>query len=226
MTLIKTCTKCGIEKVLDSYGNEKNGKYGKRGDCKECHKLLYTQSPEQKERQKLANQKYDNSEKGKVKRSEYIHSETGKKNACKRVKRFQKTDKGKANRLKHERSEKGKLTRKRYSQSEKGKAHSKITNTKYSKSDKGKEADRKKKNLRKRDLGWIPLNHILPNHDGHHINDDYIIYIPKEIHSCPHALKRPESMQEINEKAWEYLNNNKKGINYKNLAQYKAEKDQ
>lgn len=32
----KTCPKCGQTKPLEEFGNDKNGKYGKRSYCKEC----------------------------------------------------------------------------------------------------------------------------------------------------------------------------------------------
>lgn len=34
----KVCTKCGIEKPLSEFNNNKKGKYGKRSDCRECQK--------------------------------------------------------------------------------------------------------------------------------------------------------------------------------------------
>ena len=38
-----------------------------------------------------------------------------------------------------------------------------------------------------------------PGFDGHHIDRDHVLYIPKEIHrSVAHALSRPESMDRIN----------------------------
>lgn len=37
----KRCTKCGEVKPLDAFGREKRGKYGRRGECKTCHKIAY-----------------------------------------------------------------------------------------------------------------------------------------------------------------------------------------
>lgn len=34
--LSKACTKCGIEKPLESYGPQKHGRFGKRAECKDC----------------------------------------------------------------------------------------------------------------------------------------------------------------------------------------------
>lgn len=34
----KTCTKCGIEKELDEFSLDKNGRFGRRTDCKACRR--------------------------------------------------------------------------------------------------------------------------------------------------------------------------------------------
>lgn len=33
---VKRCSKCGEEKPLDAFNKERNGKYGRRGECKAC----------------------------------------------------------------------------------------------------------------------------------------------------------------------------------------------
>lgn len=38
-TITKICTRCDIEKVLDSFSRHKNGKYGRCSICKECRKI-------------------------------------------------------------------------------------------------------------------------------------------------------------------------------------------
>lgn len=38
MNSTKICSKCGIEKPLDEFHNQKNGKDDKRADCKKCNK--------------------------------------------------------------------------------------------------------------------------------------------------------------------------------------------
>lgn len=38
MTDSKTCTKCGVEKLLQEFGTNKRVKNGRRSDCKECSK--------------------------------------------------------------------------------------------------------------------------------------------------------------------------------------------
>ena len=60
---------------------------------------------------------------------------------------------------------------------------------------------------RKRNMGFIPLNYHLPNHDGHHIDNEYVIYIPHDIHtSIYHNHNKPNTMVEINKIAFKYLN--------------------
>lgn len=36
--LLKCCTQCKAEKPLEDFGAQKNGKFGRRGMCKSCHK--------------------------------------------------------------------------------------------------------------------------------------------------------------------------------------------
>lgn len=36
--LFKQCSKCGEIKHISKFYKNKNGKYGVRNDCKECHK--------------------------------------------------------------------------------------------------------------------------------------------------------------------------------------------
>lgn len=40
MEIKKVCTKCDIEKELDSFGKRKDGIHGRRADCKECRKSI------------------------------------------------------------------------------------------------------------------------------------------------------------------------------------------
>jgi hypothetical protein len=77
---------------------------------------------------------------------------------------------------------------------------------KYLKTDAGKLSISKCMARRDRDLGFIPLNQIFPGSAGHHINKIQVIFIPEILHKkYPHALNRPETMEKINELAWEFL---------------------
>ena len=41
--IIKKCSKCGVEKSLDEYYKQKDGKFGTRADCKCCAKEYYVE---------------------------------------------------------------------------------------------------------------------------------------------------------------------------------------
>lgn len=61
---------------------------------------------------------------------------------------------------------------------------------------------------RNRSLGWIPLNKSFEGSEGHHIDFDFVIYVPKELHqSVRHSLSKNINMEEINSKALDFLKN-------------------
>ena len=63
-----------------------------------------------------------------------------------------------------------------------------------------------RRHAERRNLGSIELNKPFPNSEGHHIDETYIIHIPKELHrSIPHNLKTGEGMSDINEIAFQYI---------------------
>ena len=69
-----------------------------------------------------------------------------------------------------------------------------------------KAAKKRAKNKRKRNLGYIPLNTPFAGSDGHHIDNDYIVYIPSELHrSIYHSIITGKNMKEINLLALDYL---------------------
>ena len=76
---------------------------------------------------------------------------------------------------------------------------------KYDKSEKGKAAI-KKKNAKRRALGFIPLNDYFEGSEGHHLNHDFVVYIPKKIHqSISHSATQNRNMDEINVLALDFL---------------------
>ena len=71
--------------------------------------------------------------------------------------------------------------------------------------EKGKEWMRKH-NADRRDLGSIELNKPFDDSEGHHIDETYIIHIPKELHkSIWHNVRTDEGMSDINEIAFHYI---------------------
>ena len=86
------------------------------------------------------------------------------------------------------------------------------TREKYKKSPSGIVA--KKKVYAKRKLfGFIPLNKYFLGAEGHHINYNYVIYIPEKIHkSIWHCLASGVGMDKINKKAFNFLFGQGEGV--------------
>lgn len=79
-------------------------------------------------------------------------------------------------------------------------------NLKYKKTYKGKEADSKSHAKRKRNLLSIPLNNFFEGCHMHHVDNKYVIYIPKEIHKeIWHRQNIPSTMLAINYIAYFFL---------------------
>ena len=58
----------------------------------------------------------------------------------------------------------------------------------------------------RRDLGFYPLNEYFEGSHAHHISQNFVIYIPEEIHkSIRHCLKTGKNMEAINKLAIEFL---------------------
>ena len=69
-----------------------------------------------------------------------------------------------------------------------------------------REIEKRHKSKRERNLGFIPLNKYFEGCEAHHINQKYVIYIPRELHqSIYHDLMRGTNMLIINALAVEYL---------------------
>ena len=98
-------------------------------------------------------------------------------------------------------SAEGKAAKKEWQQSDNGKA----AIIRYWQSDKGKITKRKHRSER-RGLGSIELNKPFPNSEGHHIDEEHIIHIPKSKHrSILHNVHTGEGMEEINTIAFQYI---------------------
>lgn len=79
-------------------------------------------------------------------------------------------------------------------------------NKKYSKTPEGRIAISRCSTKRNRELGFEPLNEWFPDSEGHHIDKERIIYIPKELHqSISHNVFTGKGMEEINKLAFEFL---------------------
>ena len=77
---------------------------------------------------------------------------------------------------------------------------------KYLKTDSGRISKAKVQSRRRGDLGYNPLNKPFEGCDGHHVDNNRVIFIPSEIHKrYPHRLSNPKTMIEINEVAFEFM---------------------
>lgn len=69
----------------------------------------------------------------------------------------------------------------------------------------GKAVDKKVKSKR-RQLGFVPLNDWFEGSEGHHIDIERVIYIPKAMHQLNrHSLSASRNMEIINSMAFEFL---------------------
>jgi len=58
---------------------------------------------------------------------------------------------------------------------------------------------------RRRNLGYETLNKRFPNSHGHHVDENVVIFIPKEMHEKYwHSLNIPKTMKKINKLAFEF----------------------
>ena len=65
--------------------------------------------------------------------------------------------------------------------------------------EKYREKSKRHNSKRKRDLGYKPINKKEIGNVGHHIDRDFVIYIPEELHKLvSHSRNDLESMKEIN----------------------------
>jgi hypothetical protein len=65
---------------------------------------------------------------------------------------------------------------------------------------------RARRQAKKRKLGFIPINKCFVGCEVHHINQNDVIYIPKELHqSVHHNIWTGKNMEKINALAFEYL---------------------
>ena len=75
----------------------------------------------------------------------------------------------------------------------------------HSQTPKGK-ITRRKRNCNRRQLGFIPLNSYFEGSEGHHIDRERVIYIPKALHqNIPHSVLHNTNMETINTAAMVFL---------------------
>jgi hypothetical protein len=70
----------------------------------------------------------------------------------------------------------------------------------------GKRLARMRRITKRRQLGSEFLNKPFTDSEGHHINRNQIVFIPKEMHkSMPHRLNDMDTMIDINEKVYDWM---------------------
>jgi len=74
---MKKCSKCGIEKPLDGFSNDKNRKYGKYPHCKECVNQ-YKKDHKEEAAIKMKRYREDHKEEIKEQRRDYYHNGGGR----------------------------------------------------------------------------------------------------------------------------------------------------
>ena len=150
--------------------------------------------------------KYIKTEKGKEATRKYEQSEKGKESGRRSANTFRNSKKGGDRIVKYRGTHKEETREhhKKYTKTEKGKEAKRKAATKYQKTPKGREVVRKTR-FKRRQLGFIPLNEPFPNSDAHHIDTEFAIYIPKELHkSVSYNLHTGQGMEQINEIAIDF----------------------
>lgn len=109
----------------------------------------------------------------------------------------------------YKKSKKGKEAEKRavkkYRNTEKGKRAISKALSIYFKTKKGKKAQHQV-GAKRRNLGFIELNREFEGSEAHHIDKEFVLYIPKELHnSIWHNVWSGQGMEEINLLAFEFV---------------------
>ena len=70
----------------------------------------------------------------------------------------------------------------------------------------GREVTQRKHDAKRRTLGFLPMNTWFEGCEGHHINNNDVIYIPKEMHKgVKHDIWSGRNMEQINALACAWL---------------------
>ncbi len=64
----------------------------------------------------------------------------------------------------------------------------------------------RKQHYKRRGMGFVPLNAFFLDSEAHHVDSQFVIYLPKDLHkSVRHCLKTGKNMEKINALAGAYL---------------------
>lgn len=89
---IKICSNCNLEKDLELFSNNKNGKYGKRSKCKECDKIYRNIN---KEKASKYNKNYRKENQLSIKKKKRLYYEENKESIKSKRSKYYKENKSK-----------------------------------------------------------------------------------------------------------------------------------
>jgi len=70
----------------------------------------------------------------------------------------------------------------------------------------GRETTSRRETAKRRSFGFVPLNAVFPGCEGHHVNNEQVINMPKVLHrSIYHRQSDGRGMAKINAIAYNYL---------------------
>lgn len=180
----KTCTKCKITKSLNCFGKCKGIKSGSFSWCKEC-------------RSKHGKDVYHNKggkEKQALVRKDWRDNKGGKEKLAAANKDWYYNKGGKEKQL---------LTSKLWNNNNPDKVAAKGKRWEKNNPSKVREKRKRHQTLRRRELGFRPLNSWFEGSVAHHVNKNDVVYIPETIHkSVPHSLKTGMGMDKVNKLAF------------------------
>jgi hypothetical protein len=112
-------------------------------------------------------------------------SPSGKLSAKKALEKYQHSEHGKKKRKEYKESEAAKILRAKLEKTER----SKIRHKKYRQSPKGIISVRKTLNHCRRNLGFNMLNDYFHDSVAHHINNQDVVFVPRELHAACYSYK-------------------------------------
>lgn len=211
---------CGITKPHSEFNNNNKSKDGKYTHCKDCRKKHYHKNKKhilervkkyynnnQEEIQKYQTKYYkknrekiiNNNRKSVQNRLEAVSNYQQKY----RIEHLEKSKEYFKNRYKNNKEEFA-LYRRKYYKINKEQIINRIKE--YNKTEAGRISVAKYQAKRKRELGYTPLNNRFDGCEGHHVDNERVIFIPSKMHrSNPHRQSDPDSMIKINRLAFDYL---------------------
>lgn len=198
----KICSRCGIEKPLEEFNNRKLSKNGKALQCKECKKGYYQDNKkrirEGQKRHYQENREYHR-EKNRNFHEQNPEYQKGR----------YKNDPEYYQERTREFNEQNPEYQKGHYQENREQICKQIRQ--QQKTPEGKIVSKKAKAKRKRELGYIPINDPFSGSEGHHLNREVVMNVPKEIHQKGHTVTSCDTMKklltlaEVNDNCWNWF---------------------